>query len=671
MIALLLSLSAVGQTFPAKYYTFTTPGGRAVFLKKAIGDSLLAGHNSSVPAWAHHAIALAHSGGADSLIPVFHQFLADAYDGKRNDSAVIYYRKSLDHYPNLQTTKRIYLLQSLLYSYTGLSVEDSVRAYIHELEEAIQPLKDTDKRKLMVVNTLATSYGALNNYAQAIQSLRYVIRHSLAKGDTSTLVNALVNAGTAYNETGNDSMAVYYTLQALPYLAGDDPVRLVAYGNLIDYYTSLNKPAEARIFLDRAVRQFGSSQDEEIKVYLDMHRAGILVNERRYGAASILLERSLKYYEKLPPDLGLINALLIFVQLDTGMHDYGAAKAHLDQLYPITQGKSTKAYAALTLQLMGVVYARLGDYKSAYNYQQQYILLNDSLKSAQAAQTFALLQTEYQTYRREEQILKLNKEARIKDLELVAARRDRLRYAGLALLLAAFFGAMYHLRQQRNKATLRQVKASLEMKALRSQMNPHFIFNSLNSIQKYIWENRQEDAAEYLTRFARLIRLVLENSQHEVVPLVEELAALKLYIDMEHRRNNQKFDYRITVQEGIRTQTVLVPPLLIQPYVENAIWHGLSQKEERGMLHVAVAISGGALSYTITDDGIGRERAAQIKSKTAKASSMGMNISSERIAWLKRDSGKAASVTITDLYISEKEAAGTTVTIYLPLINEG
>ena len=207
------------------------------------------------------------------------------------------------------------------------------------------------------------------------------------------------------------------------------------------------------------------------------------------------------------------------------------------------------------------------------------------------------------------------------------------------------------------------------MKALRSQMNPHFIFNSLNSIQKYIWENRKEDASEYLIKFARLIRLVLENSLHTSVKLSDELAALHLYIEMEHRRNNQKFDYSITINDNVDADKTYIPPLLLQPYVENAIWHGLSQKEERGKLSVAIERSENALICIINDDGIGRVKADKIKINKLKTTSLGMNISSERIEWLQKDAGIRAAVEIEDKY-NEGIAGGTTVTLTLPLIDK-
>ena len=205
------------------------------------------------------------------------------------------------------------------------------------------------------------------------------------------------------------------------------------------------------------------------------------------------------------------------------------------------------------------------------------------------------------------------------------------------------------------------------MKALRSQMNPHFIFNLLNSIQKYIWENRQEDASEYLTKFARLIRLVLENSLYESVKLTDELASLRLYVEMEQRRNNQKFDYTISVAKNIDTESTLIPPLLLQPYIENAIWHGLSQKDGHGQLDIVIEKTEENLICRIEDNGIGRAKSAEIKVDGIQKKSLAMNISNQRIEWLKNDSNVRSSVEIIDKF-DGNEATGTTVLLTLPLL---
>jgi len=209
-------------------------------------------------------------------------------------------------------------------------------------------------------------------------------------------------------------------------------------------------------------------------------------------------------------------------------------------------------------------------------------------------------------------------------------------------------------QKEKQKTALHKAMAELETKMLRSQMNPHFIFNSLNSVQKYIWENKEEDAAEYLASFAKLIRAILENSRKETISLKEEIDVIKLYIELEHRRSNAHFD-----QDKVR-----IPPMLMQPFIENAIWHGLNKKEAKGNLKIIVLRQDQQLVCIIDDDGVGRQQSAGNNAEERK--SLGMEITQQRINRLMETSNQNASVVITD----KKEnavATGTTVTITLPL----
>ena len=215
---------------------------------------------------------------------------------------------------------------------------------------------------------------------------------------------------------------------------------------------------------------------------------------------------------------------------------------------------------------------------------------------------------------------------------------------------------------------VRQI-AEAEMAGLRSQMNPHFIFNCLNSIKLYASENDSEKASDYLTKFARLIRMVLENSRSERVTLRNELDMLQLYADMEIMRFKQKLTFSIEVESGLDAQFVEIPPLLLQPYVENAIWHGLMHKSEGGTVHVRVTQpQEDLLQLTITDDGIGRARATELKSKSAShRKSFGLKMTSERIALVNQIYQTQTQVMINDLVDADGQPAGTEVVLQIPL----
>ena len=219
------------------------------------------------------------------------------------------------------------------------------------------------------------------------------------------------------------------------------------------------------------------------------------------------------------------------------------------------------------------------------------------------------------------------------------------------------------------EAEFRQQVGELEMSALRSQMNPHFIFNVLNSINAYMLENDVESASTYLSKFARLVRMVLENSRIERVTFAKDLAALELYIEMEALRFKQKITYSIQIAPEIDTQFLKIPPLIIQPYVENAIWHGLMQRREGGKLCIRVGIADqDKLIVTVEDNGIGRAAAAELKSKLAvHQKSFGLQITSERLTMVNKIYHTNMVVNITDRYHTDGTATGTSVEIVFPI----
>jgi len=232
--------------------------------------------------------------------------------------------------------------------------------------------------------------------------------------------------------------------------------------------------------------------------------------------------------------------------------------------------------------------------------------------------------------------------------------------------------ALYRVRkikkEEERKTAYNRELIELEMKALRSQMNPHFIFNSLNSIQKFIWENKQEDAAEYLSKFSRLIRMILDNSMQKWITLEQELATLMLYMELEHRRSNNKFDYSMISDDRLNMKGILVPPMILQPYVENAIWHGLLPKDGRGRLNITIMPgSNDDICCVIEDNGIGRKAAGEANLRKEKNYiSYGMQITGQRIM-MAASNGQHGSVIVEDLKTSEGAVAGTKVIINIPV----
>jgi len=239
---------------------------------------------------------------------------------------------------------------------------------------------------------------------------------------------------------------------------------------------------------------------------------------------------------------------------------------------------------------------------------------------------------------------------------------------GLSILGIVLMIHFYRMKQMRKQEALKSIYnkkiSQLEIKALRSQMNPHFLFNSLNSIRFYILKNENDNASEYITKFSRLLRLILRNSRQNQISLKDEIQALNIYIDFEQMRFSKKFDYQVTVDETIRQEEVKIQPMTLQPFVENAIWHGLMPKKGSGKLDIQLTKNGNALEIIIEDNGIGRKKAASLKKNDLlETKSFGLQITEDRMNLMQNIRGKKSDFRIVDLYDQENNPCGTKVVI--------
>jgi sensor histidine kinase YesM len=204
---------------------------------------------------------------------------------------------------------------------------------------------------------------------------------------------------------------------------------------------------------------------------------------------------------------------------------------------------------------------------------------------------------------------------------------------------------------------------------LRTQMNPHFIFNSLNSIENFMMQNEKWLASDYLNKFTRLIRSILDSSFNELIPVAKDMESLQLYIDLQQLRFNNKFTYRTCVDSTILTGDYKVPSLIIQPFVENAIEHGIAHSEKTdSFVAVSAELQEGFLLYTIEDNGIGRKQAAAYNRDNKRHhKSVGLTITEDRVHIFNGSQKDAGDIIITDLYHPDNEPAGTRVLVKIKL----
>ncbi|MBS1661534.1 MAG: histidine kinase, partial [Bacteroidetes bacterium] len=406
-----------------------------------------------------------------------------------------------------------------------------------------------------------------------------------------------------------------------------------------------------------------------------------------YPTALPYFIKSLSYQRQLSDRNQIMRCLLDLARTYAGLGQDADAFRYGKEVLAVAVETNARQVIRDGCQLLASLYDKKGKTDSAYVYYRRYISIKDSVLNDQVKGKLA-------SYGFEQKIKWLKQEKQLSD---VCLREEMLTKNILlgGIVVLALFGFIYvwnirlkrkneaHLRKraeneleiqrlegERAKASLQQRAKELEIQALRSQMNPHFIFNCLNAINRFILSHETEAASDYLTKFSRLMRMIMNHSRHSLISLADEVEILGLYLGMERLRFKNAFDYEIKIDEDIDSDDVRIPPLLLQPFVENAIWHGLMHKEERGFLSIRMHTEGDTLICTIRDNGIGRKRAALLKSKSAeKHKSMGLQITAERMALLTGTGEPGHFFRIEDLYDEDGAAAGTKVVLTIKVNN--
>jgi tetratricopeptide (TPR) repeat protein len=458
-----------------------------------------------------------------------------------------------------------------------------------------------------------------------------------------------------------------------------DPLSLVVYSELL---TRQHKYDSALYYYGRM--DSANLEPTMLRTYL-VSKGEYYSHRKEYGTAIPYFIKSLSYQRQLNDRNQVMRCLLDLSRAYEQLGQHAEAFRYAREGLAIASETDARQVIRDACQVLSTLYTKEGRTDSAYFYYRRYIATKDSVLNDQVKGKFA-------SYGFEQQIKWLNQEKRLQEVCLQQEMMTKNILIG-AVIVLALFSFIYvwnirlkrkneaHRRQraeneleiqrlegERAKAALQQRAKELEIQALRSQMNPHFIFNCLNAINRFILSHETEAASDYLTKFSRLMRMIMNHSRHSLITLAEEVEILELYLGMEVLRFKNAFDYQISIDNGIDTDDIRIPPLLLQPFVENAIWHGLMHKEERGLLSISMVVEDDTLVCFIRDNGIGRKRAAQLKSKSAeKHKSMGLQITAERLALLTGTGEAGHFFRIEDLYDAEGNAIGTQVVLTIKI----
>jgi len=337
-----------------------------------------------------------------------------------------------------------------------------------------------------------------------------------------------------------------------------------------------------------------------------------------------------------------------------------------------TEGMNTLIYKIE--EALSQVYNNTGNYKQAYFYHVKYHNLYDSINNENSRNRLSELQTRFETEKKEKEILRLTAEKTEQKLAIIEQKSNltRQRMIIFTILLVLFLSAglayflfiRYRLKQKNKHIELENQNLQIESRLLRSQINPHFIFNALNSIQHFVLNNEKTQASTYLIKFANLMRNVLSMSRKEMVSLEDDLETLKINLELEKLRLKDKFDFVFSIDQSIELDAIYIPPMLMQPHIENAIKHGVEKKEGAGTIRIEISLPDHHLKCVIQDDGIGREKSA-VNQKKGHVSVAG-KLTRERFEILKKKRGTHISQVIIDQKDSHGNSIGTRVELIIP-----
>ncbi len=560
-----------------------------------------------------------------------------------------------------QDTNRVLLMVDLANHYTNIS-PDSAFFYGYKALAFARQI-NFPKGEVGALRYITWTHLGIGNYSEALQ----ITLRGLKIAERNNLVNSkalfLMTIGRIYNQIEDHRKALDLFIEAKALLDSlhDFPSSTSIQDGIAETYLMMNQP-------DSALYYCQAAHEKAVQLKIDWLE-GITLwalgraqrKKGNYDLALAYLRQSLLVFPGAPP-VHFSKSYFYIAELYQQINKPDSCIYYANKSLEAVTGRGFYPNMIEANILLSRMYEKR-DPQRALDYSRTAILYKDSLYNL--AKTISV-----------KNLVAFDEQERQYEIETAkAAYRSKVKQYGLiggslVVLLIGFILYRSNKMRMRHEIVSQQHKASeLEMQALRAQMNPHFIFNSLNSINMFILENNKLQASEYLSKFSRLVRLILQNSQEVFIPLERELEALQLYLELESLRFEHRFEYKISVDDEVDTTMLKVPPLIIQPYAENAIWHGLMHKKEKGHLEIELYLEKEILFCKITDDGIGRKEAAELKRKSLSThKSMGIKITEGRIAIMQKMNGKDESVEIKDLVYADGSAAGTEVVLKIPIM---
>ena len=591
-----------------------------------------------------------------------------------------------------------------------MSKNDTVKMtyLVHKSAEA-----DYKVGECYALNALGTFFRNVSYYEDAIQMHTRALRLSRELKDVEMEVLSLNMLGVVYRRMDAIRSALDYHKEALDLAEAQSPQSLEIERSIAVSQNSMGNIYLALKQYDLALEQFQKSLNVETKLN---NRLGLAINNHNIGYAKEKkgqVEEALEYYEKslvynneIDSDIGRIicynsigkvyilqenytSAKPIIKQalekaievndqyyiassyLNLGLiqlkeNHLDSAKINLNKVLSISQDYNLKASKIEAYNYLSELHEKNGDLETALAYYKDHIKLEETVTNERNLQYVNDLIIKYESEKKNNQIRELANENEIVKLKLAQNKRTLILSFLGGILIAIILFVLYRQRQLRNEKRI----ITLEQEMLRNQMNPHFIFNSLNSIKLYIINNEKENAVYYLNKFSKLIRKILVASTEKEISLEDELETMALYMNIENMRFSNEITYEVYVDPNINTSLIKVPSLILQPFLENAIWHGLSTKTSNKEVRLNITKKDNHhVSISITDNGIGREASQKIKNdKKLKRQSVGIEITKARLENFSKNYNDDYTLEIIDL-IENGTPSGTKILLNIPTKN--
>ncbi|MCX6233137.1 MAG: histidine kinase [Bacteroidetes bacterium] len=512
----------------------------------------------------------------------------------------------------------------------------------------LQTLAQIDSLSIEEVNMMMDSAIAYNNMALDY----YLIPHVDYKwAPVEVWLTNIYNYHGCYYQAKGDSLALFYYLKAFEQSRAikDTISRNFLEGLMCanlgyNYYFQMNYPDKGYKYAKEAIELLKKTGRYDIYAGSLSILGQIELDQGRFGRAEMYLLRALNVSDTF---------LLKIDQIDEPDPTI--------RLWSVTQIRSQRV---IMFSHLVRLFELTGDLKNALLYQKK-LEEGKSLQSQdELTRQIIGQQADHEDELKRQEISSLVKDNEFRRLKLNQTRILLVSVSCIFLIILLI--VVLWIQHKRYRADHKALV--LEQKLLRSQMNPHFIFNSLASIQNFILNQQADNASIFLTRFSKLLRNVLDNSAQEYVPLEKEISTIENYLALQKIRFGNKFEYAIDVDDALDPESVMIPPMLAQPFIENSIEHGIKHKKNIGHINIQFKQVGNMIHFEVEDDGVGREKAREVEIQQQKDHlSMATSITRERLVNLNKKLKKKISLDIIDLFTESGEACGTKVMFGIPI----